>query len=68
MGVFIRTRSDGQLFNLDRLRANTITRELCIRELLFAEDAAIVAHTHQRQTSKRFVTTLNKLQPYLDLK
>ena len=46
MGVFIRTRTDGQLFNLPRLRANTKTRgELCIRELLFADDAAIVAHT-----------------------
>ena len=45
MGVFIRTRPDGQLFNLARLRANTKTRELCIRELLFADDAAIVAHT-----------------------
>ena len=45
MGVFIHTRSDGQLFNLARLRANTKTCELCIRELLFADDAAIVAHT-----------------------
>lgn len=45
MGVFIRTRTEGQLFNLARLRANTKTRELCIRELLFADDAAIVAHT-----------------------
>ena len=30
---------------LARLRANTKTRELCIHELLFADDAAIVAHT-----------------------
>ena len=45
MGVFIRTRTEGRLFNLARLRANTKTRELCIRELLFADDAAIVAHT-----------------------
>ena len=44
MGVFIRIRTEGQLFNLARLRANTKTRELCIRELLFADDAAIVAH------------------------
>ena len=45
MGVFIRIRSDGQLFNLARLTENTKTCELCIRELLFADDAAIVAHT-----------------------
>ena len=33
------------LFKLARLKASTKTRELCIRELLFADDAAIVAHT-----------------------
>jgi hypothetical protein len=44
-GVFIRTRSDGKLFKLARLKASTKNRELCIRELLFADDAAIVAHT-----------------------
>ena len=44
-GVFIRTRSNGKLFKLARLKASTKTRELCIREVLFADDAAIVAHT-----------------------
>ena len=44
-GVFIRTRSDGKLFNLARLKASTKTRELCICELLFADATAIVAHT-----------------------
>ena len=43
--LFIRTRSDGQLFKLARPKASTKTREHCIRELLFAGDAAIVAHT-----------------------
>ena len=55
-GVFIRTRSDGKLFNLARLKASTKTRELCIRELLFADDAAIVAHTLEdiREICKQF--------------
>ena len=44
-GVFIRTRSYGKLFKLARLKASTKTREFCIRELLFADDAVIVAHT-----------------------
>ena len=44
-GIFIRTRSDGKLFKLARLKASTKTRELGIRELLFADYAAIVAHT-----------------------
>ena len=43
--VLTRTRSDGKLFHLARLKASTTNRELCNRELLFADDAAIVAHT-----------------------
>ena len=55
-GVFIRTRSDGKLFKLARLKASTKSRELCIRELLFVDDAAIVAHTleHIREICKQF--------------
>ena len=52
----VRTRSDGKLFKLARLKAITKTRELCIRELLFADDAAIVAHTLEdiREICKQF--------------
>ena len=54
--VFIRTRFDGKLLKLARLKASTKTRELCIRELLFADDAAIVAHTLEdtREICKQF--------------
>ena len=54
--VFIRTRSDGKLFKLARLKASTKTRELYIRELLFGDDAAIVAHTLEdiREICKQF--------------
>ena len=45
-GVFIRTRTDGKLFNLARLRANTKTLEMCIRELFYADESALVANTH----------------------
>lgn len=44
-GVYIRTRSDGKLFNLARLKARTKTREILIRELLYADDAAMVSHS-----------------------
>lgn len=37
------TRTDGKLFNLARLRASTKTREICIRELLFADYTALVS-------------------------
>ena len=42
-GAFIRIRSDGKLFQLSRLKASIKTRELCVGELLFAGDAAIVS-------------------------
>ena len=43
-GAFIRTRSDGKLFQLARLKASTKPRELCLCKLLFSDAAAIVAH------------------------
>lgn len=44
-GVYIRTRSDGKLFNIARLRAKTKTLKVLIRELLFADDAALASHS-----------------------
>ena len=50
-GIYIRTRLDGSLFNVSRLRAKTKTTEILLRELLFADDAAIAAHeNHHLQT------------------
>ena len=52
-GVYIRYRMDGSLFNLRRLKAHTKTLEHLFRELLFADDAALIAHSEaalQRQT------------------
>ena len=42
-GVFIKTRTDDKLFNLAKLRASTKTKEICVRELLYADDSAFVA-------------------------
>ncbi|KAI0232616.1 hypothetical protein LSAT2_017074 [Lamellibrachia satsuma] len=39
------TRSDGKLFNLARLRAKTKATEVYVREMLFADDAALTAHS-----------------------
>ena len=44
-GVYLHTRADGKLFNLARLRAKTKVRHVVIREMLFADDAALVTHT-----------------------
>ena len=47
-GIFINTRSDGQLFRLSRLRAKTKTRRELVTELLFADDTALVAHDEEQ--------------------
>ena len=46
-GVYIRFRTDGSVFNLRRLKSTTLTSEKLIHELLFADDAALLAHTDQ---------------------
>ena len=46
-GICLRTRSDGRLFNLSRLRAKTKVREALIKGILFADDAAVTTHTQQ---------------------
>ena len=66
--LHIRTRSDGDLFNLRRLKAKSKTLEKLIQELLFADDTALVTHSLQAmqnlltafaEASKRFGLTIN---------
>ena len=44
-GVYLQIRSDGKLFNLSRLRVNTKIQLKCMQDFLFANDAAVVAHS-----------------------
>ncbi|XP_047475415.1 uncharacterized protein LOC125029522 [Penaeus chinensis] len=55
-GVYIHTRADGKLLNIARLRAKTKVREVLIREMLFADDAALASHTEEglQQLVSRF--------------
>lgn len=67
-GIYLQTRSDGRLFNLARLRAKTKVRKVLIRDMLFADDAAVAAHTQEdlqflmdrfSQASKDFALTIS---------
>ena len=55
-GVYLHTRTDGKLFNIARLRAKTKVRRILIRELLFADDVALVFHSvaHLQRLVDRF--------------
>ena len=45
LGALIRFRTDGNVFNLRRLNSKTRTSKVLIRDLLFAGDCALLAHT-----------------------
>jgi len=69
-GVYLRTRSDGRLFNLNRLRAKTKVREAVIRDMLFADDAAVTTQTQQELQSQidRFSQACNDFGLTISLK
>ena len=46
--IHLYTRSDGKLFNMRRLQAKSKRRKISIKELLFADDAALVAHSESK--------------------
>jgi len=56
LGIYIRYRLDGSLFDLRRLTAKTKTLERLIIEALFADDCALMAHeeNHLQKTVNNF--------------
>ena len=46
-GVYLRYRLNSRLFSLWRLQAHTKTQDWLLMDLLFADDADIVANTEQ---------------------
>ena len=45
--IYLQTRSDSGLFNLAYLKVRTKVREALIRDMLFADDAAVMTHTQR---------------------
>ena len=52
-GVYLHTRTYGNLFNLSRLKAKTKVKQFVIRDMLFADDAAVVAHSQEHLQTLR---------------
>ena len=61
-GVHLHTRSEGKLFNLTRLKAKTKVRTVLIKEMLFADDAALTSHTEEglQQLISKFAYAFNE--------
>ena len=75
-GVYVQSRYSADLFNVSHFRAKTKTTWIMMRELLFADDSALVAHCAEEMqkivdafsdASKKFglKTNINKTEvPY----
>ena len=51
LGIKLHRRTEGNLFNLARLRAKRKVKNFTARDFLFADDAALVAHSAQADTT-----------------
>ena len=69
-GVYLRTRSGGNIFNLACLRAKTKARKFLIRKILFEDGAALIAHTegNLRQLTSSFAHACSEFGIKISLK
>jgi len=65
-GVFIQSRHDADLFNISHFKAKTKTCQKIVREMLFADDSALVAH--DAETMQRLVDRFSKAAEQFSLK
>ena len=61
-GALIRFRTSGNVFNLRRMNAKTMVSEVLVRELLYADDADLVAHSAEdmQEIMDRFANACTK--------
>lgn len=60
--VYINTRLNGKLFNLVHFRASARTREVCVREMLYADDSVLVTNSLEdvKEITDRFADATGK--------
>ena len=71
-GVYIQSRQSADLFNVAHFRTKTKTTRILVRELLYADDSAVVAHSAEEMqnivdtfsdASKNFGLKINIKKP-----
>ena len=65
-GVYIQSRQSADLFNVPHFRAKTKTTRILMRELLFADDSALVAHSAEEM--QKIVDVFSDASKKSDLK
>ena len=65
-GVYIQPRQSADLFNVAHFRAKTKTTRIVMRELLFADDSALVAHSAEEM--QKIVDAFSDASKKVDLK
>ena len=60
--MYIKTRTNGKRFNLAHFRASTRTREVCVREMLNADNSALVKNSLEdvKEITDRFADAAGK--------
>ena len=65
-GVYIQSRQNADLFNVAHFRAKTKTTQILMRELLFTDDSALVAHSAEEK--QKIVDTFSDASKKFGLK
>ena len=69
-GVYIQSRQNADLFTVTHFRAKTKPPNILVRELIFADDSALIAHSAEeiQRIVDAFVTASSKFSLKINIK